>query len=249
MRTYVVSSILIIVGLFAIAYRGTLPTTSGAIPYLSELSSALMVGGLLSILFKVFQEKQAEQNLRRRMRIHDSVDELGLVEIIPESQGYNYTSLLDTSDSLCIVMNDGLRWVGNNAVSLQSRFSKKDSKTEVFLLDPDSKFTQEISAKFSTTPADYKKKIESTHTQLLDVYNKSQKRGSLVIYKLKNFPTRSIFLSEHTLVETPYQTASGRVKIPVYVYRKVARLDSPFSFAAQDIEALRNEAVAAHTKP
>lgn len=249
MRTYVVASILIILGLLAIAYKGTLPADSSIASYLGELASALLVGGLLSILFKVFQEKESEKNLRRLMRIHDSVDELGLTEILPESQAYNFTPLIENEEYLHIVMNDGLRWVGNNAVSLQGRFSKKGTTTEIFLLDPDANFTAEIAKKFSTSHADYKKKIESTWTQLLQLYQQSTKCGTLKIYKLKNFPTRSIFITENQLIETPYQTASGRAKIPVYVYRKVARTDSPFQFAQSDIQALRNEAAIVHNKP
>jgi hypothetical protein len=63
-RTYVVASVLIILGLAAIATKGNLPEKDWKVPYLSELASALLVGGLLSILFKVFQEKEAEARNR-----------------------------------------------------------------------------------------------------------------------------------------------------------------------------------------
>jgi hypothetical protein len=78
---------------------------------------------------------------------------------------------------------------------------------------------------------------------LEDTYNNSEKKGQLKIYRLKTYPTRSIFLTEKVLVETPYQIASGRANIPVFVYRKVARHDSIFGFAKHDIESLRKEAI------
>jgi len=124
MRQYVIASVLIILGLIAIAYKASLTADAWQLPYLSDFSSALLVGGLLSLLFKIFQDKESESTLRRLLRIHDSVDELGLKEIMPEVQAYNFTDIIQNADSLVIVMNDGLRWVGNNTVALQNRFSK-----------------------------------------------------------------------------------------------------------------------------
>ena len=67
------------------------------------------------------------------------------------------------------------------------------------------------------------------------------KKGELRIFRLKTYPTKTVFLTEDTLIETPYQTASGRTNVPVFIYRSVARKDSPFAFAEQDVEALRKE--------
>lgn len=240
MRIYVIASVMIILGLISIAYKGSLPVADWKIAYLSELSSALLVGGLLSLLFKIFQDKESESNLRKLLRIHDSVDELGLREIMPESQGYNFTKLIETAGSLSIIMNDGLRWVGNNTVALQERFSKK-STTEFFTVDPESVFVQSLAGKTGITSVDLQKKIRDTWERLEECYNNSSKLGSLKIYKLKTYPTRSIFLTGNMLVETPYQTATGRANIPVYEYCKVARKDSPHSFASHDIEELRKE--------
>jgi len=243
MRGYIIASILIIVGLIAIAYKGTLPATDWKLPYLTELSSALLVGGLLSVLFKLFQDKESENELRRMLRIHDSVDELGLVEIVPESQGYNFTLAIEESDHLSVVMNDALRWVGNNTVSLQNRLSRKGKTTEVFVVDPDSSFVDSLAAKTGITKEDLQKKIKETWKRLEEIYNSSEKKGTLKIYRLKTYPTRSMFLTEDTLIETPYQVASGRANIPVYVYRKVARHDSPYGFASHDVDAIRNESI------
>ncbi len=241
MRQYIIASILIIVALISMVYKASLEADSALIPYLSDFNSALLVGGLLSMLFKIFQDKESESTLRRLLRIHDSVDDLGLEEIMPEVQAYNFTNIIQNSDSLVVVMNDGLRWVGNNTVALQERFSKK-STTEIFTVDPTSSFVSILAAKTSTTEDDLKKKIKDTWARIEDAYNKSTKKGDLIIYSLKTYPTKSIFITENILVETPYQTASGRASIPVFVYKKVARKDSPFHFANNDVSAMRSEA-------
>lgn len=242
MRIYVIASVMIILGLISIAYKGSLPPADWKVAYLGELSSALIVGGLLSLLFKIVQDKENETQLRRLLRIHDSVDELGLREILPESQGYNFTNLIENSGTLSIVMNDGLRWVGNNTVALQERFSKK-SVTEFFTVDPDSVFVESLAAKTGTTPDDLRKKIRDTWQRLENSYNNSTKQGVLKIYRLKTYPTRSIFLSANMLVETPYQIAAGRANIPVYEFCKVSRKDSPHAFAEHDIGEMRKESI------
>ncbi|MFR9705108.1 hypothetical protein ACL00O_21875, partial [Aeromonas sanarellii] len=71
------------------------------------------------------------------------------------------------ADSLVVVMNDGLRWVGNNTVALQNRFSKK-STTEIFTVDPNSPFIATLSAKTSISESDLKKKIQDTWSRIED---------------------------------------------------------------------------------
>ena len=241
MRTYVISSVLIILGLVCILWQSNLRADHGLRPYLSEISSAILVGGVLSVLYKMFEDKESKNDLRRLLRIHDSVDELGLTEILPEVQGYNFTPLISDSASLSIVMNDGLRWIGNNAVNLEQRFSNK-TETIFLLVDPDSQFVKCLANKISTTEDDLGKKIRDAWQRIESAFNKSQKQGVVRIYRIRTYPTKSMFFTEKHLVETPYQTASGRASIPVYVYNKVARLDAPYFFAKQDIDAMIKEA-------
>jgi hypothetical protein len=239
-RVYIISSILIILGLVAIALGDRLPEGHSALTYLRELSSVFLVGGVLAILFRVFHDRAYEANLRRLLRIHDSVDELGLVEILPEVQDFNFTDIINDRDHLSVLMNDGLRWIGNNAVPLQERFSK-NTLTEFFLIDPDSNFVKVLAGKVGEEPDNLKKKIQDAWQRVIELYEKSEMKGQVKIYKVNTFPTRSIFLSEDELIETPYQTASGRARIPVFVYKQVPRKDAPYYFAKNDILALRKE--------
>lgn len=87
-----------------------------------------------------------------------------------------------------------------------------------------------------------KNKINSTVSRIKEAYEKSTKKGNVIIYGInKVFPTKSIFLTEDTLLETPYQTSSGRVTIPMYIYEKVSYQNSIYEFVAHDIEELKKE--------
>ncbi len=114
------------------------------------------------------------------------------------------------------VMNDGQRWIGNNTVALEERFSQK-TETNFFTVDPESEFIKVLAIKTGMTEDDLKKKIEDSWKRIENAFEKSSKQGTLSIYALKTYPTKSVFISENILVETPYQISSGRVKIPVYL--------------------------------
>lgn len=242
MRSYIIASILIILGLLSMYFKGYIPEQNLWNQFCGDLSSAVLVSGLLSLLFKIFQDKENNSTLKRLMRIHDSVDELGLVEIKTDVQSFSFTSLIENSNELSIIMNDGQRWVGNNSVSLTNRFSK-NTNTLFFTVDPDSDFIVALAKKTATDKEQLKEKISDTWSRLEQAYNNSEKKGTLKIYRLKNYPTKSVFCSEEELIETPYQTSSGRVRIPLYIYKKVSKNDSPYSFVKNDIEELIKESI------
>ena len=240
MRQYVIASIMIIVGLLSMFLKGKIPELSLWNQFLGDLSSAVLVSGLLSLLFKIFQDKENQSTLKRLLRIHDSVDELGLAVIESDVQSFSFINLIEDSNELSIIMNDGQRWVGNHSVSLTNRFNQKTT-TLFFTVDPDSCFVDVLANKTAIKTEQLKEKIRDSWTRLEQAYNNSEKNGILKIYRLKNYPTKSIFCSEKELLETPYQISSGRVKIPLYIYKKVSRKDSPYYFVKNDIDELIKE--------
>lgn len=239
MRHYIIASVLMIVGLLAMFFRGQIPNEI-LVQFLGDLSSAVLVSGSLSLLFKIFQEKESERTLKELLKIRDNLVDLGLEEMKPNVQVYDYSNIILNSKELNIVMNDGQRWVGNNTVQLQKRFSE-NTITNFFLVDPESAFVTVLANKVGTTPDKLKEKIKDTWCKLKNAYELSAKQGELNIYCLKTYPTKSIFLSENLLIETPYQTSCGRANIPVFIYKNIAREDSLYKFVEMDIKALKNE--------
>lgn len=241
MRAYVIASVFIILGLVAIAYQSTLSPADRLMSYINNLSSALLVSGMLSLLFRLVLDREYDTRLRRLMRVHDSVDELGLQQIVSRHQAHDFSQMIESSEHLAIVINDGQRWVGNNIVALQSRFGRP-GLTELFTVDPDSTFVECLGSKTGHPKEEIQRRIRDTWGMMESGYKKSGRKGTLRIYRLKTYPTRSLFLTEDLLVETPYQIASGRSEIPAFVYRRVARPDSLFRLAEHDLEELRKEA-------
>lgn len=241
MRAYVICSVFIIVGLISIVWKTHLGQTHALYPYVDQLPGVFLVSGVLSLLYKVVEEKESREDLRRLFRIHDSIEKAGLVEIRGESQDYNFTLLLEQRGTASIVLNDGLRWTGNNAVALSERFSRKGTVTEVFLVATDSPFIVALAKKVDLDPGVLKEKIASAIKRLTDAYEKSPKDGVLKIFGLKNYPTHSIFLTNDEVIITPYQVSSGRARVPVLVYERNSQKDGMYNFVARDVEQLREE--------
>jgi len=231
---------MIILGLLAISYDGHLSDGAWAKPYLNELASVLLVSGVLSLLYKIFYEHDNQIRLQKLFRIHDSIEKIGLRSITSETQGFNFTDLIENSDSLSVVINDGLRWIGNYTTSLQHRLSKKGSRTEIFTVDPDGPFLSALANKIDMKEDNLRQKITDSWNRLREIHQKAGKKGDLKIYRLKNYPTHSLFLFDQNLIITPYQICSGRTNVPVYEYAK-GKDDTFYFFALHDIENLRAE--------
>lgn len=205
-----------------------------------NIANTLIVTATITIIYNLFLKSDEERNLIKLLRLSYSVHDSGLNEIITDSKNYNYTNMIKRSDSFSVVMNDGLRWIGNNSQELELRFNR-NSETEFFLVNPNSAFCRILSQKVDSEYEVIKDKIISSINLLASTYEKSTKKGTLKIFLLKNYPTQTIFLSEDKVVITPYQTASGRNIIPLYEYDYVENKTSIGYYIASDVKNIREE--------
>jgi len=240
MLQYIVFSFLCIAGLVVTLIQEAWAKQHWSYPYLSQISSTLLVGGVLSLLYKIFIDRYTEKRLRELLRIHDSVDVSGLREVQLDSQNYNFSEFLARADVFEVVMNDGLRWIGNYSVELEKRFARGTS-TSFFFADPAGLFLPALALKTGVAVEDLKSKIVQTEALLKETYQRSSKKGLLEIYHLKNYPTQSIFASEDHVVVTPYQCASGRRAIPLFIYEDNSDERCYVRDVKNDLKNVRNE--------
>lgn len=108
------------------------------------------------------------------------------------------------------IMNDGLRWVGNNTLYWRNDLIRQNTETKLFIVNPQSDFCKALANETSIQIDKLTNKINQTINLIESTYNRSQKKGSLKIYYLKNYPAQTLFYSEDRVIITPYQTSSGR---------------------------------------
>lgn len=208
---------------------------------IGNIASAAVIGGLLSLIQQAILRKDEEQNLLNLFGISNAIKESGIEEILTDSHEFSYRDMILKSKDLHIIMNDGRHWVEANTPSLEIRFGTEGTLTEMFLVNPESDFCKALAKKTNYTLEDLKAKIELSIKMLNDAYDKSAKKGSLKIYYLKNYPTHTLFYSEDTIVETPYQTASGRNIVPLFKYHYTKGKTSIGDYLFRDLENVRSE--------
>ncbi len=240
MKEYIVFSVLAILGLLCIVWSQSLEATSRFAPFLDAVASTLLMGGLLGVLYKKFVDGMHYKEIRRMLGIHAAINESGFIDFIPKMNEYNYANLISESEELTVVVNDGLSWTKHYANDLRNRFNR-DTKTILFNLDPDSEFIPALAKKVHYSSEDYKSKLETAKTELIKLYDESDKKGSLEIYRLRNFPTHSVYLTEEKLVITPYQMASKRLNVPAFVYDATDKSAGVFKDVHEDLNYLFEE--------
>lgn len=206
-----------------------------------NIASATLIGGLLTMLQHVILKSGEEKNLMNLFQVSGAIRDSGLTNILTDCSEYNYSDLISNSDEFSVIMNDGQRWVGNNSPALEKRFNRKGKETEIFVVNPESDFCKALANKTDVELSQLKTKIEQTVVMLENTYQKSEKKGSLKIYYLKNYPTQTLFYTEDTVVVTPYQTSSGRNIIPLYEYHYKEGYYSIGNYLHNDLEKVRAE--------
>lgn len=216
-RQYLVLAGLVVVGLLLIVLQQSLGITHWATGYLNAISSTLLMGGLLGVLYKKYIDDEHYRELKKMLRIHESIEDSGLLEYHKKSNDFNYSHLVTDSKELTVVVNDGHKWVTINANDLRERFNRKTT-TRFIHLDGSNPFVEALVSKTGYERSEFTSKLDTARTELIKIYEESNKKGTLEIYAMETYPTHSIYLTDKKLVITPYQISSKRLNIPVYVY-------------------------------
>ncbi|HHX8507259.1 TPA: hypothetical protein ACVO0I_004608 [Vibrio diabolicus] len=215
----------------------------GLVPYISAVSSTLLTSGLLGLLYKKYVDGQHYGEIKRLLRIHESIEDSSLIRYIPRASNYNYNDLINNTKKLTVVLNDGNHWVTSNGDDLLARFSRK-STTELFVLSRESPFIDALVNKVDHyTKEQYLSKLDTAKHELVKLYEESCQKGELKIYELKNYPTQSYYLTETLIVTTPYQICSKRLNIPAYEYDATRKNSHFVKYVYKDVAYLRKESV------
>lgn len=238
---FLVAVLLILIGICCYWGQCYLDAKTNWHAIVGNVASVVLISGLLTLLQNLIVKKFDDDKLLTLLQLSKSIVQSGLRRILTNCAEYNYTQLIEKSKRFSAIMNDGLRWVGNQTPILEKRFNSKHTETEFFLVNPQGDFMKPLAGKTSTTITDLERKIEQTVSLIESTYEKSKKGGHLRIYYLGHYPTQTLFYTENRVLVTPYQTSSGRNIIPLYEYEYEKGVVSIASYLVEDLERVRNE--------
>lgn len=241
-RYYVIFSILCLVGIVLLWVRAaSIPSISLWYTMVGDLASALLICGAISLLQEIFTNDESFRKMMNLFKISEAVKDSGLTDIKTDSNDYNFKTLIRESENFYTIMNDVLRWVETNSPVLVERFGHKGYTTEFYFVNPDGAFAPALAIKTACELQSLKDKIHQSVLTIKETYERSEKKGIVKIYYLKNYPTQSIFYTDHTVVVTTYQTSCGRNVVPLYEYRYSKRETNIAKYLYNDLDNVRNE--------
>ena len=90
--------------------------------FFGNVGSVILICGLLTLFQNLITKKFDDDNLKHLLGISTSITQSHLKTILTDCSKYNYSNVIKKSVDFSVIINDGLRWVGNNSNSLENRF-------------------------------------------------------------------------------------------------------------------------------
>lgn len=237
---YIVWTVFIIVSLLFFLLAEVIPVGFWQ-NVVRSVAGALLISGSYSVAHHVVEKKEEEDFFAKMFSVSSSVKDSGLLDIRTDSKEYSFKPVLKKSKTFAAIMNDGRTWVNQYYTDLIERLNSPGTATEFFLVDPDGLFIPSLAQKTDYKEEKLKEKIWECVDLLKKLYNESDKKGSLAITFLKNYPTQSLYFADDEVIVTPYQVACGRNKVPVYTYSYKSGYETIGNFLVRDLRNVRAE--------
>ncbi|WP_417381888.1 hypothetical protein [Gimesia sp.] len=217
--------------------------------FLDHLSAALIVVGLISMIEKIFVEKELISYLIELFKLKRSVHEAGISEAYVGPDKSKFEEILLSSHHLAIVFNDGYKWCSDTSIArlLGTRFANKQTSTEIFLLNPECSFLDELAKKTRDEDQDIQleksriaEKIDRTIALLQKLHSDSNTGSLLEIRLISAYPTYTLFLGDRSAIVSFYTiTSSSRQPVPVLELCPLGS-DSFYEFFQKDLTRLKS---------
>jgi hypothetical protein len=254
LRTLLVGAVGVIGGLALIilaehSSRAVHPLLRG---FLEATAISLLTGSLLGLgyefllrkeLMRHFDEsvtalkdqvEKIREDVDQRMHLSKNIDVLGMIEICPRENHYDYSDFFIDSKKLFFVFNDGRTWFSNHEHDLNARAELPGKETHIILINPKSTFVDALSSKVSQTPDELRKKIDETTRMVSRLRWRSHK---VQVYGHSVPTSYSLVMSETKAVFIPYQMARKSDKLPCFIF-SAATADGFYASLWRDVQAI-----------
>jgi len=187
-------------------------------------------------IFKQGNEGLIERHdkLAEQFTLSGSCNKIGLDAVHIAESAFDYTEIINQSQELTFVFNDGRTWFSRHEADLSDRLARADRSTTVIIAHPASGFLPSLAEKVEADVDALTKKIEES-VRMLRRNTKNNHRLKIFGHR---FPTSySAIISEKHAIFIPYPMARKEDKIPCFVFS--SDVDSSFyHILKRDIDTL-----------
>ena len=237
---YIIWTIFIIVALALFLLAGYIDKELWS-DVVKSIAGDLLISGTFFVIHSVIEKKEEETYFANLFAISTSIKESGLLDIKTDSKEYSFKAVLKESKTFTAILNDGRSWVIQHYSDLKERLNTSGTTTDILVVDPEGLFIPALAQKTNYEPDKLKEKISECITTLKTLYTESEKKGSLTISYLKNYPTQSFYFADDRVIVTPYQVACGRNTVPVYIYSYKSGHETIGDFLVKDLKNVKAE--------
>lgn len=196
------------------------------IPLLENIGATIMVAATIGLIFDLFTRSEmmhlideTKDTISQQIGTLRSLEELGLIDVHPNTYDYPWKDLLLSSEDLTIVLNDGRSWQGRHSDYLRTRMMIPERKTLFIFQHPDSKMNEEVLSPKLGQSFDYlREKVNETIKELV-AYPRHETH-ELQILGHHFFNPYSLFVSEEFAMMCPYYISPNRSVVPTFVFEK-----------------------------
>jgi hypothetical protein len=253
LKTVVVGLTFVSIGLISLIASLQIPDKSEIIKaLLRELATIAIIGATLHVIHELFQRQDFIQitnnkgeeilkllnttrvDMLARIALANQAAVLGMTEIMPDAQSYDFDEMLLNVPNLTAVLNDGRTWVANNALSLQARFQDKAKHTTIVLVHPQSEFVTVLARKQGIDDATVRAKLAETLRRLVTCGGRAD---NLRVLGHRLYNPHTVFITDGFAIITPYFHSRTRHRGPAIRFNDTNH-SSFYRELRKDIDAL-----------
>lgn len=233
------------IGILLLYVAQQLDAQSSWRPFLSALSSTLIVSGALGLLNKYFLTNELVKLILEKIKLKNDIDRTGIESIYTDLSDIPYKTWMKKSKHIDIVHVYGQTWTNNNQGFIKGALDNNTCKVRVVLLSINSNFISPLAEQYSMDEDMLRRKMEAVKSiwvQLFASLKTTRIKKNLNVYYHTGTPCCSLYRFDDRIVVIQSKLTKGRTSnLPIFVCTKIEK-SGLYHMYLDEIESLIKEA-------
>ncbi len=233
-KAIIISLVLVLIGLISFYFSYGNQNTEYVL--LSQISSAIISIGLLSIIWQLFLERTFLDEVLLNLNINNNLKEAGITKIETNFRKIDWDSYFERVKDIDLFFAWSRTWRNTNRENLDN-LSNKDVNIRLILPDPDDNDTMNtLSNRWKMEANEVKTNIRETSDDFKSIFE-SNKRAHLRIWYIKLAPLFTLYRFDGETLMAIYTHRENKPSVPTFKF-----MNGPiYTFIADEIKYMTEE--------